>query len=48
MPEKCGGIIWNDLELHIPWPIDNLDGPILLTEKDKKLQNFSEYRCLSV
>jgi dTDP-4-dehydrorhamnose 3,5-epimerase len=48
MPEKCGGIIWSDIELHIPWPIDNLDGPVLLTEKDKKLQNFSEYRRLSV
>jgi dTDP-4-dehydrorhamnose 3,5-epimerase len=44
LPEKCGGIIWNDRELNISWPIDKLGSPLLLSEKDKKLQNFHEYQ----
>jgi dTDP-4-dehydrorhamnose 3,5-epimerase len=44
LPDKCGGIIWNDNVLNIQWPVDDLDSPILLTEKDKKLQSFSEYK----
>jgi dTDP-4-dehydrorhamnose 3,5-epimerase len=42
LPEKCDGIIWNDRKLNIPWPIDGLGFPPLLSEKDKKLRNFSE------
>jgi dTDP-4-dehydrorhamnose 3,5-epimerase len=44
IPKKCGGIIWNDVELNIPWPIDTVKSPILLSEKDKSLQTFKEYR----
>jgi dTDP-4-dehydrorhamnose 3,5-epimerase len=33
------GIIWNDSTLDIQWPINN---PIL-SEKDKKLQNFKDF-----
>jgi dTDP-4-dehydrorhamnose 3,5-epimerase len=44
LPEKCGGIIWNDRELNIPWPIDKLDSPLLLSEKDRKLQNFFDFQ----
>jgi dTDP-4-dehydrorhamnose 3,5-epimerase len=44
IPENCGGILWNDPELNIPWPIDKLDSPVLLSEKDKKLQTFYEYQ----
>jgi dTDP-4-dehydrorhamnose 3,5-epimerase len=47
LPEKCDGIIWNDRELNIPWPIDELDSPPVLSEKDKKLQSFYDYRSLS-
>jgi dTDP-4-dehydrorhamnose 3,5-epimerase len=46
MPDRCGGIIWNDRELSIPWPLDNLDCPILLTEKDKKLSDFHGYKYI--
>jgi dTDP-4-dehydrorhamnose 3,5-epimerase len=44
IPEKCGGIIWNDKELNIQWPLDNVKSPIFLSEKDKELQTFKEYR----
>jgi hypothetical protein len=40
IPDKCGGIIWNDRELNVYWPIDKLNAPVLLSEKDKKLQTF--------
>ncbi|MDR1418619.1 MAG: dTDP-4-dehydrorhamnose 3,5-epimerase family protein [Endomicrobium sp.] len=42
--EKCRGIIWNDKELNIQWPIDSVKSPILLSEKDKNLKTFKEYR----
>jgi dTDP-4-dehydrorhamnose 3,5-epimerase len=40
IPENCGGIIWNDAELNIPWPIN--PRPVL-SEKDKNLQTFNVY-----
>jgi dTDP-4-dehydrorhamnose 3,5-epimerase len=45
IPEKCGGILWNDSTLSIPWPIDTLAVPLILSEKDRKLQKFNEYKA---
>jgi dTDP-4-dehydrorhamnose 3,5-epimerase len=45
VPEKCSGIRWNDSILNIPWPIDTLDTPLILSEKDGKLQKFNEYKA---
>jgi dTDP-4-dehydrorhamnose 3,5-epimerase len=47
LPENCDGIIWNDRELNIPWPIDKLDSSPVLSEKDKKLRSFYDYRGFS-
>jgi dTDP-4-dehydrorhamnose 3,5-epimerase len=44
IPEKCGGIIWDDKELNISWPIDVVKSPILVLEKDKTLKTFKDYR----
>jgi dTDP-4-dehydrorhamnose 3,5-epimerase len=41
--ENCGGIFWNDRELNIPWPIGTLGVPVVISEKDKKLQTFEQY-----
>lgn len=43
-PESCGGILWNDPALNIPWPIRD---KITVTEKDKNwptLANFCKER----
>jgi len=35
-----GGILWNDPDINIKWPIDNLE--IILSDKDKKLKTLKE------
>jgi dTDP-4-dehydrorhamnose 3,5-epimerase len=42
--ENCGGILWNDKELNIPWPVDTLGTPLIISEKDRNLQTFARYR----
>ncbi len=42
-PEYDSGIIWNDSDIGIEWPIENLNVEISLSDKDKKLQTLKEY-----
>jgi dTDP-4-dehydrorhamnose 3,5-epimerase len=37
------GIMWNDKNINIQWPLDKVD-KIILSEKDQKLQTFVQYR----
>jgi dTDP-4-dehydrorhamnose 3,5-epimerase len=37
------GILWNDETINILWPLDQVD-KIILSEKDKKLQTFIQYK----
>lgn len=39
-PKSEGGILWNDRELAIPWPISD---PVT-SERDQKLDSFADYR----
>ena len=43
-PATEGGILWNDPELKITWPVDN---PIL-SAKDQRLMTFAQYRARPV
>ncbi len=38
-PQGEGGIVWNDVDLKIPWPIQNPS----LSPKDEVLQSFANY-----
>ncbi|MCH5138446.1 dTDP-4-dehydrorhamnose 3,5-epimerase family protein, partial [Clostridiaceae bacterium UIB06] len=42
-PEYEGGIMWNDSDIGIEWPIDGID-EILLSEKDKKALKLSQLK----
>lgn len=42
-PSSESGIIWNDEDINIDWPITE-DMEILLSEKDKKQKTLKEYR----
>lgn len=44
-PEDEGGILWNDPDLAIDWPL--LDQTYLLSDKDTKNMRFKEY-CATV
>ena len=41
-PEDEGGIIWNDKDLNIDWPIKDMD--IIISEKDLRQKNFREIK----
>ncbi len=45
IPEACGGIRWNDIDLNIKWPIDRIKN-LIMTEKDINLGSFSDYKKL--
>ena len=40
-PEDEGGIIWNDPEINIDWPLNELN-EIILSDKDKGLKKLNE------
>lgn len=42
IPENCGGIYYNDDELDIQWPLDNID-KVILSKKDEQAMSFKEY-----
>ena len=44
-PDDEGGIMWNDPEIGIDWPLVEIKGTeVLLSEKDKAQASFEEYR----
>lgn len=40
-PEYDGGIMWNDPDIGIKWPLDGID-EVILSEKDKKHKTLKE------
>lgn len=43
--EYDDGIMWNDKDIHVEWPLARIGGPdhVILAEKDKNLQTFAEF-----
>jgi dTDP-4-dehydrorhamnose 3,5-epimerase len=41
-PESDGGVIWDDPDLNLPWPLDEIDGGPQLSEKDGKLPKLAD------
>lgn len=37
------GIKWDDMNLNIDWPLETVDGKIILSDKDQNLQSFEEF-----
>lgn len=42
-PDSDGGILWNDSELNVQWPLDRVE-QVIVSEKDQKLSTFSQFR----
>jgi dTDP-4-dehydrorhamnose 3,5-epimerase len=47
MPENCGGILWNDSTLNIPWPIETLNAPLIISEKDRNWATFEQHNTVA-
>ena len=46
-PEYDSGIIWDDPDINISWPVHELVGSlVILSDKDKELQSFLEYKMM--
>lgn len=46
IPSACGGILWNDPGLNIPWPLKEYGiTEIIATEKDKNWPTLEQYRA---
>jgi dTDP-4-dehydrorhamnose 3,5-epimerase len=41
--EYDDGIMWNDKDIGIDWPLDLID-QVILSDKDKHLQSFNDYK----
>jgi dTDP-4-dehydrorhamnose 3,5-epimerase len=41
-PEYDSGILWNDKDVNIQWPLEGIE-QIILSEKDKRQQTFAEF-----
>jgi len=39
--EDEGGILWNDTDIGIEWPVDGID-EVILSEKDEQLKTLKE------
>lgn len=44
-PKSEDGILWNDKELDVKWPLDNID-KVIISEKDQKLQTFCQFKTI--
>lgn len=41
--EYDDGILWNDPELAIDWPLERVGNKVILAEKDRQLQTVREF-----
>jgi dTDP-4-dehydrorhamnose 3,5-epimerase len=42
-PASDGGVIWNDPELNLPWPLDGIEGGPQLSDKDANLPKLADF-----
>ena len=42
-PEYDGGLLWNDPDIGIEWPLESID-EIILSEKDKSQQSLKQFK----
>lgn len=41
--EYDDGIMWNDPDINVEWPLHLVDNNVILADKDKNLQSFAEF-----
>ena len=45
--EYDDGIMWNDTDINVRWPLEKIGGEknLIMADKDKNLQSFAEFMC---
>lgn len=43
-PNTDGGIMWNDVDLKVDWKLEKVKNNIVVSEKDKKLLTYKEFK----
>lgn len=43
-----GGLMWNDPELAVAWPLDDVVGEPIISDRDYKQETFAEYKAKPV
>lgn len=43
-PDSDGGIVWNDPELNITWPVEQVE-QVILTDKDRAFPTLAEWKA---
>ena len=43
-PQDDVGVAWDDPDLRVPWPLDRIGGPPLLSEKDGRLRSLAQLK----
>lgn len=42
-PDSDGGILWDDPDINVKWPLEDID-QLITSEKDQHLQSFKEFQ----
>ena len=40
------GILWNDKDIGIEWPLERLDGTVIISDKDNNFKSFKDFKAL--
>jgi len=43
--EHDSGVIWNDADIDIKWPLELVENRVIISDRDRNLQSFKEFKA---